>query len=204
MVTRSQPGYIWDFCGGNVAIDFTNTIGSRGGTPDEHLMVFADVVSWAETRRVIGRTEAERLRREAARRPAAANAALASLLALRESLYRAIGAAAAGRKPPPADLERINAAVAAVYARAVLRPRGNRLELAFTRADDEAPLDEPIATPVVRAAIDLLTTDAIGRVRTCADQTCGWLFADTTRSGTRRWCDMKVCGNRSKVRRFRS
>jgi len=64
-------------------------------------------------------------------------------------------------------------------------------------------LDEPITTPVVRAAIDVLTTDAIRRVRLCADRSCAWLFTDTTRSGTRRWCDMKVCGNRNKVRRFR-
>jgi predicted RNA-binding Zn ribbon-like protein len=26
---------------------------------------------------------------------------------------------------------------------------------------------------------------------------------DTTRNRTRRWCDMKACGNRNKVRRFR-
>ena len=37
----------------------------------------------------------------------------------------------------------------------------------------------------------------------CADDTCGWLFLDTTRNRTRRWCVMKECGNRSKVRRFR-
>jgi predicted RNA-binding Zn ribbon-like protein len=64
-------------------------------------------------------------------------------------------------------------------------------------------LDLPILAPVTRAAIDLLTTDARQRVRVCADQSCAWLFIDTTRSGTRRWCDMKVCGNRNKVRRFR-
>ena len=57
--------------------------------------------------------------------------------------------------------------------------------------------------PVVRAAVDLLTTDVLERVRVCADDSCAWLFVDTTRNRTRRWCDMKVCGNRNKVRRFR-
>jgi len=38
----------------------------------------------------------------------------------------------------------------------------------------------------------------------CADDSCAWLFLDATRSGTRRWCDMKGCGNRNKVRRFRA
>jgi predicted RNA-binding Zn ribbon-like protein len=40
-------------------------------------------------------------------------------------------------------------------------------------------------------------------VRLCADASCAWLFLDTTRNRTRRWCDMKECGNRNKVRRFR-
>jgi predicted RNA-binding Zn ribbon-like protein len=56
---------------------------------------------------------------------------------------------------------------------------------------------------VVRAASDLLTSDALARVRQCADGSCAWLFLDTTRNRTRRWCDMKACGNRNKVRRFR-
>src|SRR5256885_4444409 len=96
-VTRSEPGYLWDFCGGHLAIDFTNTVGSRGSAPEEHFNVYADVVSWAEARGVIGRAEAQRLRQDAARRPAAAAEALASVVALRESLYRVIAAAASGR-----------------------------------------------------------------------------------------------------------
>ena len=58
--------------------------------------------------------------------------------------------------------------------------------------------------PAVRAAVELLTSDAVEHIGRCADDSCGWLFLDTTRSRTRRWCDMKVCGNRNKVRRFRS
>jgi predicted RNA-binding Zn ribbon-like protein len=84
-----------------------------------------------------------------------------------------------------------------------LRPDGARLSLDFAEALSSIGLEQPIVTPVIRSAIELLTTDAIGRVRLCADQSCAWLFVDTTRSGTRRWCDMKVCGNRNKVRRFR-
>jgi predicted RNA-binding Zn ribbon-like protein len=30
------------------------------------------------------------------------------------------------------------------------------------------------------------------------------LFLDTSRNHTRRWCDMKVCGNRMKARRFQA
>ena len=202
MVTRSEPGYTWDFCGGELAIDFTNTVGSRGGTPEEHFGTYGDILSWAETRGVIGRAEAQRLRQDAVRRPAAAREALTEALALREALYRAIAAAASGRKPVTADLATINAHVATAFSGAQLRPSRGRLELAFA-PHGRSPLEEPILTPVVRAAIDLLTSDALARVRLCADASCAWLFLDTTRNGTRRWCDMKECGNRNKVRRFR-
>jgi len=47
MVTRSEPEYAWDFCGGHLAVDFTNTVGDRGGAPQEHLRVYADVLSIA-------------------------------------------------------------------------------------------------------------------------------------------------------------
>jgi len=203
MVTRSEPDYVWDFCGGDVALDFTNTVGNRGDAAQEHFNVYADVVSWAETRGVIGRTEAKRLRQEAARRTTAAAEALASVRALRESLYRAFAAAASGRKPAASDLAQINAAVGVSFSGAHLRPHGGRLELRFAPDDSKRRLHEPITMPVVRAAIEVLTKDAIRRVRRCADSSCAWLFTDATRSGTRRWCDMKVCGNRNKVRRFR-
>jgi predicted RNA-binding Zn ribbon-like protein len=202
MVTRSEPGYAWDFCGGELAIDFTNTVGSRGGTPQEHVGTYGDLLSWAETRGVIGRAEAQRLRQDATRRPAAARDALTEALGLREALYRVIAAASSGRKSVPADLARVNAHVATSFSGAHLQPARSRLELAF-EPPGRSTLAGPILTPVVRAAIDLLTSDALARVRQCADSSCAWLFLDTTRSRTRRWCDMKECGNRNKVRRFR-
>lgn len=42
------------------------------------------------------------------------------------------------------------------------------------------------------------------RLRLCASETCRWLFVDRSPSGRRRWCDMRVCGNRAKVRRHRA
>jgi predicted RNA-binding Zn ribbon-like protein len=202
MVTRSEPGYTWDFCGGELAIDFTNTVGSRGGTPEEHFGTYGDVLSWAETRGVIGRAEAKRLQQGATRQQAATRQALTEAVALREALYRAIAAGPSGRNPAIADLARINAHVAAAYSGAQLRSARGRLELTF-EPHGRSPLLEPILTPVVRAAVELLTGDALARVRLCADTSCGWLFLDTTRNGARRWCDMKECGNRNKVRRFR-
>src|SRR5256885_4816517 len=147
MVTRSEPDYVWDFCGGELPIDFTTTIGSRGGETQEHLGAYADLVSWAETRGVIGRAEARRLRRDAAKTPTAARQALVAATALREALYRTIAAAAARRRPAPADLARINAHVASAFAGARLQPGQGRLALTFA-APAESRLADPILTPV--------------------------------------------------------
>ena len=42
------------------------------------------------------------------------------------------------------------------------------------------------------------------RLRICANDECRWVFNDTSRTGTRKWCDMSTCGNRAKVARHRA
>jgi predicted RNA-binding Zn ribbon-like protein len=54
--------------------------------------------------------------------------------------------------------------------------------------------------PIVRSAAETLTVAPHSRIRECPGPDCGWLFLDTSKSGRRRWCDMSVCGNRSKAR----
>jgi predicted RNA-binding Zn ribbon-like protein len=196
---RSDPGYTFDFCGGHLAIDFTNTVGDRGAETVDHFCSFGDVVAWAEARGVVARGAAAALRQRAATDPEGAARAFRSALALREALYNVLAAAASGRRARPADLSVVNHHVADTFKGAALAPSGERFALE-TRA--EAWLD-PVIRPVVRAAVDLLTSDALKRVGRCADDECAWLFLDTTRSRTRRWCDMRACGNRHKVRRFR-
>jgi predicted RNA-binding Zn ribbon-like protein len=42
------------------------------------------------------------------------------------------------------------------------------------------------------------------RVKACAADNCQWAFYDRSRNRSARWCDMAVCGNRTKVRAYRS
>ncbi len=42
------------------------------------------------------------------------------------------------------------------------------------------------------------------RVKICANPDCGWVLYDESRNRTRRWCDVKECGNLIKVRLFRA
>jgi len=191
--------YRFDFCGGHVAIDFTNTVGDRGADPKEHFNSFDDVLAWAAARGVLTRGAAAALRRQAAADPDGARRAHRKAVELREVLYRVLDAAASKRQPAARDLDLLNAYVSATFEGAALSRAGARFTLETPR---RSRLDD-VLRPVVRAAVDLLTSDQLEHIGRCAEDSCRWLFLDATRSRTRRWCDMKACGNRNKVRRFR-
>jgi len=199
-VERSEPDYRFNFCGNHVAVDFTNTVGSRLETPEEHLSTYGDLLAWAEAARVLTRGQTARLKQRAAADPDQARRALRRAIDFREALYDVLDRVASRRSPDAASLARLNRHVTETLSAAQLSVSDGRVVLASSDADS---LDAVVAA-VVRAAIDLLTSDAVQRIGRCADETCGWIFFDTTRSGTRRWCEMKVCGNRNKVRRFRA
>jgi predicted RNA-binding Zn ribbon-like protein len=42
------------------------------------------------------------------------------------------------------------------------------------------------------------------RLKACRSDTCQFAFIDTARNRSRQWCDMAICGNREKARRFRA
>ena len=52
------------------------------------------------------------------------------------------------------------------------------------------------------SALTLLTQADLSRIKQCQGDHCGWLFLDTTKNKSRRWCEMEVCGNRAKQKRF--
>jgi predicted RNA-binding Zn ribbon-like protein len=58
--------------------------------------------------------------------------------------------------------------------------------------------------PLVRDAYELIRSTLIQKVKLCAAEGCGWVFLDTSKNNSRRWCSMKLCGNRKKSERFRS
>ena len=57
-----------------------------------------------------------------------------------------------------------------------------------------------LLVPVAQAASD----GTWERVKACAADDCQWAFYDRSRNRAGRWCDMAVCGNRTKVRAYRS
>jgi len=64
-------------------------------------------------------------------------------------------------------------------------------------AGDERAVGRRLALAVA----GLLASPDLSRVGRCANEPCGWLFVDRTRSRTRRWCTSAGCGNRERAKR---
>jgi predicted RNA-binding Zn ribbon-like protein len=56
--------------------------------------------------------------------------------------------------------------------------------------------------PVIQSAADLLISGNLDRLKRCSNPMCGWLYYDTSKNNSRRWCCMKTCGNRAKANKF--
>jgi predicted RNA-binding Zn ribbon-like protein len=183
----------------DLALDFANRWRDRGGgEPDRS---YSDLVGWAEDADLIDPGGGAALRHRAEAQPALAQEVVATAHRLGTSIHGVFAAVAAGRDPADEHVNGLNHALAEAMPHLRLR-RGAQCCTWTWSGPDEA-LDR-LLWPVARAAADLLTSDRLDRVRECASATCRWLFMDTSRNRSRRWCDMAVCGNRAKARRYYS
>jgi predicted RNA-binding Zn ribbon-like protein len=185
--------------GGNLCLDFVNTIDPRfGDSRVEYLADYDALVSWAVRLGATTSDQAAILRQAAQAAPLEAQATIVRAHVLREDLYSLLRPVR-GSETHRA-LASFNAAVKRHARHAVIVADG--LEYA-EGADFDADLDQPL-WPVTRSATALMTdARALGRVRECDGLNCGWLFLDTSKAGRRRWCSMGICGNRAKLERHR-
>ena|SRR5690242_21388476 len=192
----------WKFhLSGCLALDLANTVSWRASaTPIERLASAEDYIRWARQSGVIGDREARELAQQARRKPAEAAGVVARVRTLREAIYRTFSALVDGDDGDEDDLAAINAVLSESMRQLRLTRRAGG---GFVTAWEERPPSlARLAWPAVKSVSDVLTSSPLGRLKKCGSDTCGWLFLDTTRSGTRRWCDMRVCGNRAKARRY--
>lgn len=198
---ESPGGWRFELSGGHPALDFVNTLDERRtDVPQERLRHFDDLVGFALQAGLMASRPAAALRRTAARQPAVAARCVRGARTLREHLF-SLFCAAIGRAPLPAPaLDALNAALvrAAVHRQLEPAPGGAR----WIVANGGTPHDA-LLSPLALAAAELLTSPAGTRVRRCGGRGCAWLFLDESRNGSRRWCDMTVCGNRAKAARHR-
>ncbi|MBW3620708.1 MAG: CGNR zinc finger domain-containing protein [Actinobacteria bacterium] len=166
---------------GRVSLDLVATIGERWRRRFERLRGPEDLDRWCST---VGL-------------PAAAAATpgdLQDVRTLRAAIEALAVAAMEGRAYP-------EPAVTTVNDQAV------RPDLAPWLTDEGSELrpgsHDRVRSTVARDAVDLFGGPFARKVRECSADDCALVYVDTTRGGTRRWCSMQACGNRTKVARHR-
>jgi predicted RNA-binding Zn ribbon-like protein len=184
---------------GHLALDFANTLDYRYD-PDrridllpsyERFLVFSrqsEVITAAQMRRLLdslSEFDSQRV--------------LKKVIELREALYFLILSAVHGRIPDESHLRALNRFLS--EARSVDEVAWHKRRFVRSSRDVTERPDGPLRQ-VIEAAVVLITSSDIYNIRECGEKTCRWFFLDRSRNHSRRWCDMQLCGNRSKAKRF--
>jgi len=179
---------------------FVNTLTGRdAAAPAEKLSSYDALLEWARGAGIVTAPVAAELRKAAESHPSEAGRVLSGARALRETLHALFSAVHQGKTPAGTVLTDLADHLGAGYAQARLVFQDGALQWAPGPVARLADVTHELA----RAAARLVESTTLSRVRACAADDCKWWFVDDTKNHSRRWCEMKTCGNRAKLRRYR-
>lgn len=183
-----------------LSLSFVNTADWHASAqPDNLLKEYADFVTWAQVAGVIDQQRAERLSLLSDHEPVQAAAVLQRALALRETLYRSFTAVLQGSPVGGDELKTLNSALPEALSHRQLQSDSQGVRWQW---QIDGRVLRSLLWPVVYAASELLTSERMAQIGQCQDDRgCGWLFLDSSRNHSRRWCSMERCGNRAKAQR---
>lgn len=193
----------WKLVGGHPSLDFVNTVGGRdvsGGPLADKLKGYSDLLAWSVDAGLTNQGEAGAIRAVLLDEPGESSAAFGRAIELRETLWQVMSGWAGGILPDPAVLAQLNDFIRMARAHQILIPSRNGFSWSWDR---HTPVLDRLSWELALSGGELLASPTAALLRRCGGEQCGWLFLDRSRNGTRRWCDMKDCGTRAKVRRFR-
>ncbi|WP_245745979.1 CGNR zinc finger domain-containing protein [Nocardia altamirensis] len=181
------------FIGGHPALDLANAVFDRRAPgPDNELLKSArDIGNWFMASELADPREA------AAVAEIADEPFVERVHAVREASAKIFGAIATRNAPPAEALGSLFGSAASGLADGAARLNDTRPAMA------PAQWRDPDAVTAVLAMLSIEAFYTLPRERLRSCPRCHWLFLDTSRGGKRRWCSMRVCGNREKVSRHR-
>ena len=197
-VAASPP---FQLVAGHAVLDLVNTLDwrFRETGPEELLQGYDDLLRFAEQSGMLPQRQARRLSGIVSSRSGAR--IVQSTKELREALAHVFYEILDRRSPSPASLKTLQAFFEEARNQQKLYWNGSTLEFNWSDSEDEPALPLWILS---LAASELVTSETMYRLRACDSPDCRWLFLDTSKNHTRRWCYMKLCGNRMKARRFKA
>lgn len=189
----------WPLRGGIPCLDLANTEAYRGTDHEADLLHSYEMfVAWSLGAGVLLPAEAGPLLLAATARPDDAGVQLERVRELRSAVHVVMQSVAGRREPPVAALAVLNAFLAESQAHGQIVRSNGDFEVRFRPEED-------MALPIWRltdSAARLLLSPDRNHVRECPGHECGWLFLDTTKNHSRRWCDSADCGNKARVRAY--
>ena len=185
---------------GHPVLDFVNTLDwrFRASGSEELLNHYADLLRFTEQSGLLTSSEVRKLATGDLVRK---KRILSSTKKLRECLASILYAIAAGQAPQIEDVRTLSTFARTVRETQDLEWCVSRLQWKAVKYRTNA-LDSPFRK-LASAALDLLTSGELNKLCACSNPECRWLFLDGSKNKARRWCDMKLCGNRIKARRYR-
>ena len=193
-VTYAATKWVPDhFIGGHPALDLANAVfNRREPEPDNELFKSAhDIGNWFKAAGLVSAREA------AAVAGIAGEPFVERVHAVREATARVFGSITANNAPATEPLGSLFMSAAPGLANGAVGLTGTRPELAL------AQWHNPDAVTAALAVLSIEAFFTLPRERLHSCSRCAWLFLDTSRGGQRRWCSMRVCGNREKISRHR-
>ncbi|HEY4026534.1 MAG TPA: ABATE domain-containing protein [Candidatus Dormibacteraeota bacterium] len=184
--------------GGRLCLDFCNTTDNGRRGPEDRLESYGDLVRWGWRAGILTPEEAARLARLGASSPADASMVRKRAVRLRDALTSIFSSVAEGRGLRPGALDVLNHELSGPMSRSRVVPADRGFTWLWTEGGGAL---DCVLWPIARSGADLLTEGPLNAIRVCEGRGCGWLFLDASRNRTRRWCDMRICGNRAKARR---
>jgi predicted RNA-binding Zn ribbon-like protein len=191
---------IFELSGGHPALDLVNTLDwrFRESGPEEFLENYADVIRFTTQCGLVSAVDARKLLRNSLDNKS--TRVLAAVRDLREASAEVFYAALDRKSPSASAVERLQACFTTARQQQELRWNGEKLS--WTLPATASP-DLPLWLLGLSTSA-LMTSDQMHLIRECGNAECRWLFVDTSKNHTRRWCNMKICGNRMKARRFKA
>ncbi len=183
-------------------LEFINTDAAPLIPRGDLLRDFNALVRWLVEMGVVDQERASGLDRRALLQPAAATATLVDARRVRAALRGLAERSLVNARVRDDAIAEINRVLGRSTGtrRVEMRDDGSIARVFVPTGDAFAGL----MIPIVEAAADSLVINELPRVRRCTDARCTRVFLDTSRNGTRRWCDMGTCGNRAKAARHRA
>jgi len=175
-----------DFIGGHLALDFINTVADTGKSRDQSRII-SDVSLGLWWQAAIANTPGRLPHR-------LTNVSIDEIHALREAAYEVVAGIVGNDGPSAKSIHSLRTFTDGAAARADMVWIGEALVKTAANGN---------ATDVFSLLIDdFLFGPSIGRVTQCGR--CSWLYVNQGRGRGRKWCNMRTCGNRAKVERYRS